>query len=68
MRWAEYLAHMGGGEVHTGFWWGNPKKGDHLEDLDVDVRVVLKRISQALLGMAWTGLVELRKGTSGELL
>ena len=35
----------GGSEAHTGFWWGNPKKGDHLEDLDVDVRVVLKWIS-----------------------
>jgi len=19
-------------EVHTGFWWGNPKETDHLED------------------------------------
>jgi len=23
---------MGGGEVHTGFWWGNLKEMDHLED------------------------------------
>jgi hypothetical protein len=32
------------------------------------VRVVLKRTSQALLGMVWTGLAQLRKGKSGELL
>jgi hypothetical protein len=24
------------GEMHTGFWWGNLKEGDHLEDLGVD--------------------------------
>jgi len=23
MRWAEHGAHMGGGDVYTGFWWGN---------------------------------------------
>jgi len=68
MRWAGYVARMGGGEEHTGFWWGNPKKGDHLEDLGMDGRVVLKWISQTLLGMAWTGVVQLRKGTSGKLL
>jgi len=34
----------GGGEVHTGFWWGNPKERDHLEDLGVDGRRILKLI------------------------
>jgi hypothetical protein len=32
------------GEVHTGFWWGDRRKGDHLEDLDVDGRIILKWI------------------------
>jgi len=26
----------GGGKVYTGFWWGNLKERDHLEDLGVD--------------------------------
>jgi hypothetical protein len=68
MRRAGYVARVGGGEVHIGFWWGNPKKGDHLEDLGMDMRVVLKWISHTSLGMARTGLAQLRKGTSGELL
>jgi len=25
-------------EVHTGFWWGDPREGDHVEDLGVDGR------------------------------
>ena len=24
MRWAGNVAHMGRGEVYTGFWWGRP--------------------------------------------
>jgi len=30
-----------GGEVHTGFWWGNGRKRDHLGDLVVDGRIIL---------------------------
>jgi hypothetical protein len=33
---------MGRGEVYTGFWWGNLRERDHLEDLDVDGRIILK--------------------------
>jgi hypothetical protein len=29
-------------EVYTGFWWGNPEEGDHLEDLKVDGRDNIK--------------------------
>jgi hypothetical protein len=29
-------------EVHTGFWWGNLRERDHLEDLSVDERIILK--------------------------
>jgi len=32
---------MGTGEVHVGFWWGDPKERDHLEDLGVDGRIIL---------------------------
>jgi hypothetical protein len=29
------------GEVHTRFWWGNPRERDHLEDLDIGGRIIL---------------------------
>jgi hypothetical protein len=29
MRRAEHVARMEGGEVHTGFWWGDLAEGDH---------------------------------------
>jgi hypothetical protein len=32
----------GTGEVHTGLWWGNLRKGDHLEDPGVDEKTILK--------------------------
>jgi len=33
---------MGAGNVHTGFWSGDLMERDHLEDLGVDRRIVLK--------------------------
>jgi hypothetical protein len=35
---------MGEGEVHTGFWSGDMREGDHLEDADVDGNIILKFI------------------------
>jgi len=32
------------GQVHSGYWWGNLVEKDHLEDLGVDDRVILKLI------------------------
>jgi hypothetical protein len=32
MRWAGHVARMGKSEVHTGFWWGYLREGDHLGD------------------------------------
>jgi len=31
-----YVGGEGRGEVYTGFWWGNLKERDHLEDQGVD--------------------------------
>jgi hypothetical protein len=31
MGWACSL-YGGGGDVHTGFWWGNPRERDYFED------------------------------------
>jgi hypothetical protein len=30
-------------EAYTGFWWGDLRETDQLEDLDVDGRIILKR-------------------------
>jgi hypothetical protein len=32
------------GEVHTGFLWGDLREREHLEDLGVDGRIILKFI------------------------
>jgi hypothetical protein len=39
-----YVALRGKSEVHTGFWWGDLREGDHLGDPGVDWRIILKRI------------------------
>jgi hypothetical protein len=33
---------MGEKRVHTGFWWGDLREGDHLGDPGVDGRIILK--------------------------
>jgi hypothetical protein len=59
---------MGRGEVHRGFWRGNLKERDHLEDLGVDGRILLKWILKKCVGGAWIGLIWLSIGTGGGLL
>jgi hypothetical protein len=46
MRWVGHIARKGKrrGQVHTGFWWGDLRKGDSLEDAGVDGRLILKWI------------------------
>jgi len=38
------------GEAHTGFWWGDLMQRDHLEDLDLDVRIILNWIFKERIG------------------
>jgi len=51
------------GEEHTGFWWGNPREGDHLEDTDVDGDDI--KMDLEVGWGVWTGLICLRIGTDG---
>ena len=53
------------GELRTRFWWGNLREGDHLEDLGVDGRKILKRILQKRYGEALSQFIWLRMGTGG---
>jgi hypothetical protein len=55
------------GKVHIGFWWGEMRERDHLEDLSVSGRIILKWIFKKWDG-AWAGLIWLRIGTAGGLL
>jgi hypothetical protein len=67
MKWAGHVARMGRGDVHTGFWWGDLREGDLLEDAGVDGRMISKWIFKTWDG-AWTGLIWLRIRTGGGLL
>ena len=45
MRRAGHVARMGGEEnLHTEFWWGSLREGDHLEVPDIGGRIILKWI------------------------
>jgi hypothetical protein len=49
-------------EMHTGRWVGNLNDGYHLEDLDIDGRVVLKWILKKQMGVVhWINLAHKRK-------
>jgi hypothetical protein len=57
--------HVWGREdVRTGFWWGrNLRNVDHLKDLDVEGRIIIKWFFKKLDGVAWSGLIWHRTGT-----
>ena len=44
MRWAGHVARRGRRQAFIGFWWGNRKERDHLEESAVDGRIILRWI------------------------
>jgi hypothetical protein len=52
--------------VHTGFWWGNLREGNHLEDKGVDGRKILNGFREVRRG--WTVSIWLRTEAGGGLL
>ena len=65
MRRAGPLARTGRGNVYTGFWWGNLRERDHLEDPGIDGRIILRCIFRKWDVGAWNGSSWLKIGTSG---
>jgi hypothetical protein len=65
IRWVGCVAHSGGKRGAQGFWWGDLSERDHLEELGVDVRMILKWIIRKWDGKAWTILIWLGIETGG---
>jgi hypothetical protein len=50
---------MYGGKFYTGFWWGNLRERDHLEDPAVECRITLRWMFRKWMwGMDWIVLAQ----------
>jgi hypothetical protein len=59
MRWTGTVACIGERRVRTGFWWGNLREGDNLEDLGVDGDTIKTYVQElAWRNMNWICLAQ----------
>ena len=68
IRWAGHVARMGRREAYTGFWLGNVRERDHLEDPGVDGKDNIKMDLQEVGCRVWIGSSWLRLVTGGGYL
>jgi hypothetical protein len=47
-------------DVYAGFWWGNLRERDHVEDPSLDGKIILRCIVRKWDVGAWTGPIWLR--------
>ena len=52
--------------MRTGFWWGNLREKDQLEDQVLDERIILQWIFKKWDGRVWTELIWLRSDEAWE--
>jgi hypothetical protein len=57
MRLAKHVARTFRREVHAGFWWIKLRERNHLKDLGIDERIILKRI-KTRGSMGWIDLAQ----------
>jgi hypothetical protein len=59
MRWAGHVVRMGRVEIYMGFWWGNLRERDHLEDPGIDEKIILRWIFRKWdQGMDWIDVAQ----------
>jgi hypothetical protein len=68
MRWAGHVARLEETAAAYRVLVGRPGQRDHLEDLGVDCRIILKWMFKKWDGETWTGFLWLRTWTGAKCL